>query len=59
MHSIKITLDETNEAEYLDLCKELKTMIHLGEHPNVVNLIGACTIGKLILDKLARFFHNV
>ena len=40
--------DESNDEEYENLAKELKLMIHLGSHLNVVNLMGACTIkGKL------------
>ena len=37
-------VDKNNQGEYQDLCRELTTMQHLGEHPNVVNLIGACTL---------------
>ena len=34
------------DAEYKDLLSELKILIHIGEHPNIVNLLGACTKGK-------------
>ena len=42
--NIFIFLDDNNEAEYKDLYRELCIMQHLGEHENVVNLIGACTL---------------
>ena len=38
-----ISEDGTAE-DYKDLASELKIIIHLGEHPNIVNLLGACTI---------------
>ena len=41
-------LADATENEYKDLASELKILIHLGEHPNIVNLLGACTKeGKL------------
>ena len=42
--------DEASENEYKDLASELKILIHLGEHKNIVNLLGACTTnGKLFV----------
>ena len=38
-------LDSTDESEYKDLCCELTIMQQLGDHENVVNLVGACTVG--------------
>ena len=35
--------------EYRDLASELKILIHIGEHKNIVNLLGACTKGNRLL----------
>ena len=35
------------ETEYKDLVSELKILIHVGSHVNIVNLLGACTKGEL------------
>jgi len=35
--------------EYRDLASELKILIHVGEHTNIVNLLGACTKGERLL----------
>ena len=46
----RLLSDENNEDEYEALAKELKLMLHLGNHVNVVNLLGACTTkGKLLV----------
>ena len=37
------------ETEYKDLLSELKILIHVGEHKNIVNLLGACTKGLCTL----------
>ena len=39
-------VDGATEAEYKDLLSELKILIHIGEHKNIVNLLGACTKGR-------------
>ena len=40
--------DESNTNEFEALATELKLLIHLGFHVNIVNLLGACTVtGKL------------
>ena len=36
-------LDNATDKEYKDLASELKILIHVGFHENLVNLIGACT----------------
>lgn len=36
-------LGNARENEYRDLANELKLLIHIGEHPHIVNLLGACT----------------
>ena len=33
------------DVEYMDLASEIKILIHLGSHDNIVNLLGACTKG--------------
>nr|AAS79436.1 vascular endothelial growth factor receptor [Podocoryna carnea] len=48
MVAVKTLKDDAAEGEYKDLASELKILIHLGEHKNIVNLLGACTTnGKL------------
>lgn len=39
-------LDGATDMEYKDLANELKLLIHIGEHRNIVNLLGACTRGE-------------
>lgn len=41
--------ENATEAEYRDLLSELKILIHIGEHKNIVNLLGACTKGRKTL----------
>ena len=36
--------DDATESEFKDLASELKILIHIGEHQNIVNLLGACTV---------------
>ncbi|XP_065684796.1 fibroblast growth factor receptor 3 isoform X1 [Hydra vulgaris] len=43
MVAVKTLKEDASEAEYKDLATELKILIHLGEHKNIVNLLGACT----------------
>ena len=46
-HSLTgFSTESATEAEYRDLVSELKILIHIGEHKNIVNLLGACTKGK-------------
>lgn len=41
---VSITANAT-VVERRDLINELKIMVTVGEHPNIVSLIGACTRG--------------
>ena len=41
--AVKMTRSSTNVAAVEALVSELKILIHLGSHLNVVNLLGACT----------------
>lgn len=43
---VGFSTESATEAEYRDLVSELKILIHIGEHKNIVNLLGACTKGK-------------
>lgn len=48
--SFSFSLSEgATEAEYKDLASELKILIHLGQHKNIINLLGACTRGKRLM----------
>ena len=38
--------EDAGETEYNDLLSELRILIHIGEHKNIVNLLGACTRGE-------------
>ena len=41
-----LTIEGASKDEYKNLASELKIIIHLGEHPHIVNLLGACTLGN-------------
>ena len=41
--AVKMVKSQTNVAALEALISELKIMIYLGSHLNVVNLLGACT----------------
>jgi serine/threonine protein kinase len=41
--AVKMVRSTTNVAAMEALVSELKILIHLGSHLNVVNLLGACT----------------
>ena len=41
--AVKTTVTNTNDAALEALVSELKILIYLGSHLNVVNLLGACT----------------
>ena len=42
--AVKCLKDHASEEDYTDLASELKILIHIGRHKNIVNLLGACTI---------------
>ncbi|CAB4006801.1 vascular endothelial growth factor receptor 2-like [Paramuricea clavata] len=44
--AVKTLKEDSGETEYKDLLSELKILIHVGEHKNIVNLLGACTKGR-------------
>ena len=41
--------EDSGEIEYRDLASEIKIMIHIGEHPNIINILGACTRSKRLM----------
>ena len=41
-----ILIEHAGEDDLKDLSREIKILIHLGRHLNVINLLGACTRGK-------------
>ncbi|XP_069487747.1 vascular endothelial growth factor receptor 2 isoform X2 [Ambystoma mexicanum] len=41
--AVKMLKDEATSSEHRALMSELKILIHIGQHLNVVNLLGACT----------------
>jgi hypothetical protein len=41
--AVKMVKSQSNVAALEALVSELKILIHLGSHLNVVNLLGACT----------------
>ncbi|XP_028517530.1 vascular endothelial growth factor receptor 3 isoform X2 [Exaiptasia diaphana] len=47
--AVKMLKAEANESDYKDLAIELKIMIHLGEHSNIINLLGACTRSEQLM----------
>ncbi|XP_068720655.1 fibroblast growth factor receptor 3-like [Montipora capricornis] len=47
--AVKTLKEGATKEEYKDLASELKILIHLGQHKNIVNLLGACTRGKRLM----------
>lgn len=45
----KILKENATEKDHKDLANELKLLIHIGEHRNIVNLLGACTKADNVL----------
>ncbi|KAJ7350230.1 hypothetical protein OS493_037693 [Desmophyllum pertusum] len=44
--AVKTLKGDAGESEHKDLLSELKILIHIGSHENIVNLLGACTRGR-------------
>jgi len=51
-------LDGANKNDYTDLASELKILIYVGEHKNIINLLGACTRGKRLMVILEYAPHG-
>ena len=54
--AVKMVRSEANIAATEALMSELKILIYLGSHLNVVNLLGACT--KQMYKGIVRFFSR-
>ena len=54
--AVKMVRSEANIAAMEALIGELKILIYLGSHLNVVNLLGACT--KQMYKGIVRFFFS-
>ena len=52
------TSGEATKEEESDLASELKILIYVGEHKNIVNLLGACIKGDRILIILEYAPHG-
>ncbi|XP_048579992.1 tyrosine-protein kinase Mer [Nematostella vectensis] len=54
--AVKMLKDNPTERELRDLCNEIAIMALVGDHPNIVSLLGACTVnGPLwLVVKLAE-----
>ena len=52
-HFLLVT-DNCVPSNVVDMKFELKILIHIGEHENIVNILGACTKGKPVLYVLRK-----
>lgn len=48
----------TDEKDAEDLLKELDIMLQLGNHPNVVKLLGCCTENGINIVFIIDFINN-
>ncbi|XP_068761952.1 fibroblast growth factor receptor 4-like [Montipora capricornis] len=46
--AVKRLKDNSAQRERMSLIRELETLIHVGRHPNIVSLVGACTFEEPI-----------
>ena len=50
---------EQQKADYRDLASEIKILIHIGQHTNIVNLLGACTtVGEKLIAIMEYCNHG-
>lgn len=54
--AVKMVKPNSDESHFKALMSELKIMIHLGQHVNVVNLLGACT--KQLVKKRTKLIKT-
>jgi len=47
--NLLIISEGATQNDYKDLASELKILIHLGNHKNIVNILGACTRGRRLM----------
>lgn len=55
-YSRKYALEHPTERELRDFCNEIHIMSKIGDHPNVVSLIGACTINGRYFTINGRYY---
>ena len=48
--------DNMDQQQRLALIRELETLIHVGRHPNIVSLVGACTFEGRAVQQTAYLF---
>ena len=53
--AVKCLADNASEQDYTAFARELKIMIHIGRHKNIVNLLGACTLRGPLWLLLSRW----
>ena len=58
IHCFLLFTDDATDAEYKDLASEIKILIHIGKHNNIVNLLGACTKGGSLFAILEYCPHG-
>ena len=49
-----VLTDAADQEHRLALIRELETLIHVGRHPNIVSLVGACTFEGIKLCDLSN-----
>ena len=51
--------DNMDQQQRLALIRELETLIHVGRHPNIVSLVGACTFeGRVVQHAALNVVYN-
>ena len=59
MSLVSIFPDGATEADFRDLANEAEIMSNVGQHPNLINLIGVCSAGgDNSRQPLLLFSHN-
>ncbi|XP_066925910.1 fibroblast growth factor receptor 2-like [Clytia hemisphaerica] len=56
--AVKTLKDDATDVEYKDLASEIKILIYIGKHNNIVNLLGACTKGGSLFAILEYCAHG-
>ena len=49
-------IDNMDQEQRLALIRELETLIHVGRHPNIVSLVGACTFEGRVAQQTGYSF---
>ena len=50
--------EHCTEVDYKSLASEIKILIHIGNHENIVNLLGACTSGGKLVAIMEYCSHG-